>query len=55
MIHRYINTNPFLSIKIGINRFADFAKNHLTFLKNNNKNSSLDELISILEAIFLLY
>lgn len=50
MIHHYVNTNPFLSIRIGINRFADFAKNHLTFLKNNNKNGILDELIAILEA-----
>lgn len=50
MIHNYVGNNPFLNIKIGIDRFADFAKNHLTFLKNNNKDGSLDEIIAILEA-----
>ncbi len=48
MIHQFVENNPFLSLKIGSERFIDFVKKHLAYMVANNTGGTLDALIALL-------
>jgi hypothetical protein len=49
MIDNFVQNNPFLSIRVGSDRFIDFVKNHYAYLQANNTDKKFDELLSILD------